>query len=63
MAVFNPFDFFLEPEARKSPFIYEAALKKELGSVSGTEPPGPLLRNMSSRLIAPLMPPTISSSI
>jgi len=31
MAVFNPFDFFLEPGAEKFPFTYEAELKKELG--------------------------------
>ncbi|MDB6031735.1 MAG: dehydrogenase [Verrucomicrobiales bacterium] len=30
MAVYNPFDFFLEPDAEKFPFTYEAALKKEL---------------------------------
>src|SRR6266481_4777546 len=30
MAVYNPFDFFLEPAAEKFPFSYEPWLKKEL---------------------------------
>jgi uncharacterized protein (DUF2126 family)/transglutaminase-like putative cysteine protease len=30
MAVYNPFDFFLEPTAEKYPFIYNPDLKKEL---------------------------------
>ena len=29
MAVFNPFDFFLEPDAENYPFQYEAALARE----------------------------------
>ena len=30
MAVYNPFDFFLEPYAEQMPFKYEAKLKQEL---------------------------------
>ncbi len=30
MSVFNPFDFFLEPEAENFPFTYDAALRHEL---------------------------------
>ena len=30
MAVFNPFDFFLEPEGENFPFDYDAALDHEL---------------------------------
>jgi len=30
MSVFNPFDFFLEPEAERSPFAYSAEVAKEL---------------------------------
>jgi uncharacterized protein (DUF2126 family)/transglutaminase-like putative cysteine protease len=42
MAVYNPFDFFLEPYAEQMPFKYEATLKQELApyleaSASGTK--------------------------
>ncbi len=30
MAVYNPFDFFLEPDAEHFPFVYEAGLAREL---------------------------------
>ncbi len=30
MSVFNPFDFFLEPQAEKFPFVYDPALNHEL---------------------------------
>jgi uncharacterized protein (DUF2126 family) len=41
MAVFNPFDFFLEPEAEKFPFNYAAELKHDLAPylVKGTLTP------------------------
>jgi uncharacterized protein (DUF2126 family)/transglutaminase-like putative cysteine protease len=44
MAVYNPFDFFLEPDAEKAPFKYEALLKKELAHFLETPAPGPLLK-------------------
>ena len=44
MAVYNPFDFFLEPSADKFPFIYEPWLKKELGPFLEAAPAGPLLQ-------------------
>jgi uncharacterized protein (DUF2126 family) len=43
MAVFNPFDFFLEPAAEKYPFVYDEALARELRPYLETEPAGPLL--------------------
>jgi transglutaminase-like putative cysteine protease len=43
MAVFNPFDFFLEPEAEHYPFAYEPRIAKELEPYLELEPAGPLL--------------------
>ncbi|HEY2381250.1 MAG TPA: transglutaminase family protein, partial [Terriglobia bacterium] len=40
MAIYNPFDFFLEPSAENSPFLYEAALARELRPFLETEPAG-----------------------
>ena len=41
MSVFNPFDFFLEPEAEHIPFAYGEALRAELAPYLVTEPAGP----------------------
>ncbi len=41
IAVFNPFDFFLEPEAEEYPFSYDAATLRELRPFLETEPAGP----------------------
>ena len=35
MAVYNPFDFFLEPDAENYPFTYNSELKKELSPYLG----------------------------
>ena len=43
MAVFNPFDFFLEPEAEHVPFRYGQGLDRELEPFRKTLPPTPLL--------------------
>jgi uncharacterized protein (DUF2126 family)/transglutaminase-like putative cysteine protease len=43
MAVFNPFDFFLEPEAESFPFAYEPGAAGELEPYLVREPVGPLL--------------------
>ena len=42
MAVFNPFDFFLEPSAEKFPFSYEADLLVELAPYLRKTPATPL---------------------
>ena len=44
MAVINPFDFFLEPEAETFPFSYDPSLAEEIASFRKVEPPGPLLK-------------------
>jgi uncharacterized protein (DUF2126 family)/transglutaminase-like putative cysteine protease len=41
MAVYNPFDFFLEPQAEKYPFEYEASLAHDLAPYRKVEPQGP----------------------
>jgi transglutaminase-like putative cysteine protease len=38
MAVYNPFDFFLEPAAEKFPFQYENLLKQELAPYLAADP-------------------------
>ena len=44
MAVYNPFDFFLEPQAENFPFKYTASQADELAPYLVTEAPTPLLR-------------------
>ena len=43
MSVYNPFDFFLEPEAEHFPFKYDAATQLELQPYLVTEPQTPAL--------------------
>jgi transglutaminase-like putative cysteine protease len=43
MAVFNPFDFFLETGAERYPFVYEPALARELRPYLEIEKMGPFL--------------------
>ncbi len=43
MAVYNPFDFFLEPHAQKFPFSYDEAQLIELAPYLQVETPTPLL--------------------
>ncbi len=45
MAVFNPFDFFLEPHAEEVPFAYDSAQRTELAPYLATEPLTPLLKS------------------
>ncbi len=46
MAVLNPFDFFVESSAETWPFVYAAALRKELLPFLETEDPGPLMTGL-----------------
>jgi uncharacterized protein (DUF2126 family)/transglutaminase-like putative cysteine protease len=43
MAVINPFDFFLEPQAEEFPFDYDPSLKEDLAPFQRVDPPGKLL--------------------
>ena len=45
MAVFNPFDFFLEPSAEHFPFSYEPWLEKDLAPFLETGDAGPALQD------------------
>lgn len=44
MAVYNPFDFFLEPSADKFPFEYEPTVAQELAPYLAVEPITPLVK-------------------
>ncbi|MBT9475258.1 DUF2126 domain-containing protein [Polaromonas sp.] len=44
MAVFNPFDFFLEPKAEEFPFAYSESQARELAPYLVTQPASPLLK-------------------
>jgi uncharacterized protein (DUF2126 family)/transglutaminase-like putative cysteine protease len=50
MAVYNPFDFFLEPYAEKFPFAYDALLKQELAPYLASDPLTPLLSAYLARV-------------
>jgi transglutaminase-like putative cysteine protease len=46
MAVYNPFDFFLEPAAEVFPFAYEPALRRDLQPYLARGEPTPRLREL-----------------
>ncbi len=50
MAVYNPFDFFLEPEAEQFPFTYSAATRQELAPYLVTEAVTPRLKAYLNRI-------------
>src|SRR4051812_15925919 len=50
MAVYTPFDFFLEPSAEKFPFKYEPLVAQELAPYLAAEPATPLLEKYLRRI-------------
>ncbi len=50
MAVYNPFDFFLEPGAENFPFRYEPLVAQELAPYLAAEPETPLLREYLAKV-------------
>ncbi len=50
MAVRNPFDFFLEPDAEQIPFAYERELKQDLEPFLIVKPAGPLVKKWVAEL-------------
>ncbi|MFC5499469.1 DUF2126 domain-containing protein [Caenimonas terrae] len=50
MAVYNPFDFFLEPQAENFPFQYSESQKQELAPYLVTEPATPLLQKYLAKI-------------
>ncbi|MEQ8733995.1 MAG: transglutaminase family protein [Rhodospirillaceae bacterium] len=53
MAVYDPFDFFLEPEADTYPFKYEDTLHDDLEPYMDLDKPGPLFKEWLSNLDIP----------
>ncbi|VWX62714.1 conserved hypothetical protein [Burkholderiales bacterium 8X] len=50
MAVYNPFDFFLEPQAENFPFAYTEAQAQELAPYLAVEPPTPLVQKYLDKI-------------
>jgi uncharacterized protein (DUF2126 family) len=50
MAVYNPFDFFLEPEAETVPFKYRKVLRQELAPYLSPGPMTPLLKRYLGKI-------------
>lgn len=50
MAVYNPFDFFLEPQAEQIPFAYSAEQQAELAPYLACDAPTPLLAQYLSEI-------------
>lgn len=59
MVIYNPFDFFLEPEAETLPFQYERMVKQDLLPYLEVEQAGPRLQEWLRNFKAPSDDPTI----
>lgn len=59
MVIYNPFDFFLEPEAETLPFAYDPLVKRDLLPYLDFETPGPRLRAWLNGFKPPQNDPSI----
>ena len=59
MVIYNPFDFFLEPNAETLPFQYDPLVKQDLLPYLDKEPAGPRLQTWLKEFKAPQNDPTI----
>ena len=59
MVIYNPFDFFLEPEAETLPFEYDRSVKQDLLPYLEVEQAGPRLQEWLNNFKAPNNDPTI----
>ena len=59
MVIYNPFDFFLEPEAETLPFEYDPLVQRDLLPYLDIEPAGPRLQAWLKNFKAPQKDPTI----
>lgn len=59
MSVYDPFDFFLEPEADRFPFKYEPGLAHDLEPYLDMDEPGPLFKKWLESFEVPDNPKTI----
>ena len=59
MVIYNPFDFFLEPEAETLPFEYERLVKQDLLPYLEVEQAGPRLQEWLKNFKTPSDDPTI----
>lgn len=60
MTVINPFDFFLDDDAERMPFAYEAGVASDLAPYLRTDAPGPLLAALLAEL-RPLRDATVGT--
>ena len=63
LAVYNPFDFFLEPEAESFPFRYEASLRHDLAPYLAKEPLTPRLETELTHPVRAPLPASVEVDV